>query len=184
MSHLEEVVLVDEHDTVLGTVEKITAHKEALLHRAFSVFLFRDSSNGWELLLQKRSSDKYHCGGLWTNTCCSHPRLHEDILAAGQRRLVEELGIKAPLKHLGGFVYKTLFDNGLTEHEWDHVLVGLYQEQPTDFNRDEVEELAWVSLVQLQKDLIDFPQHYTPWLPLALAYAMEHPEGLNRLKDS
>ena len=123
----EKVILVSETDEQLGLMGKMEAHEKGLLHRAFSVFIFNKDG---ELLLQQRALDKYHSPGLWTNTCCSHQREGETNLQAGKRRLLEEMGFSCELKELFSFVYKAPFDNGLTEHELDHVMVGYYDEDP------------------------------------------------------
>ena len=121
---MELVVLVNEQDVEIGLMEKMEAHQKALLHRAFSVFIF--NSKG-ELLLQQRAFSKYHSGGLWTNTCCSHPRPNETVLDAANRRLMEEMGFITPLEKVIDFIYKAEFSNGLTEHEFDHVFIGHYE---------------------------------------------------------
>ena len=123
----ELVVLVDHEDRQLGTMEKIEAHSKALLHRAFSIFIINENR---ELLLQRRALNKYHSPGLWSNTCCSHQRDGESTLDAGSRRLMEEMGMKVPLNELFTFIYKASFDNGLTEHELDHVLIGFSEKNP------------------------------------------------------
>jgi isopentenyl-diphosphate Delta-isomerase len=120
---MEQVVLVNELDQEIGLMEKMEAHEKALLHRAFSVFVFNDAG---ELLLQQRAFEKYHSGGLWTNTCCSHPRPNETVLDAANRRLMEEMGFQTPLNKVFDFIYQAEFSNGLTEHEFDHVLIGHY----------------------------------------------------------
>ena len=133
----EMVILVDKHDNQLGLMEKIEAHKKAVLHRAFSVFILNDNN---ELLIQQRALSKYHSPALWTNTCCSHPRDGESVLDAGARRLKEEMGFETKLDSLLSFVYRAKFDNGLTEHEFDHVLFGYYNDDPS-INKLEVMDL-------------------------------------------
>lgn len=155
----EYVILVDEKDNQIGTEEKMQAHKEGKLHRAFSVFVF--NSRG-QMMLQKRAKSKYHSGGLWTNTCCSHPRLGEDVKAAATRRLKEEMGFTCELKKLYGFIYKTGFENGLMEHELDHVFVGNFNGQPK-INAEEVGEWKWIDLNDLKKDMGKNTQNYTFW---------------------
>src|SRR5215831_10345897 len=120
---MEQVILVNEADHEIGTMEKMLAHEKALLHRALSVFIFNDKG---EMLLQQRAKRKYHSGGLWTNACCSHPRPGENVEAAAIRRLNEELGFETTLTKAFDFVYKAFFDNGLTEYEFDHVFAGKY----------------------------------------------------------
>ncbi len=172
----ERVVLVDAEDQEIGTEEKMLAHELGLLHRAFSVFIYRyrDQDQALEFLLQKRQITKYHCGGLWTNTCCSHPRQQEPILDAGQRRLKEEMSLDIPLKSAGSFIYQASFNNGLTEHEFDHVLIGEYNGiDPIQIDPLEVDEYRWISLEMLQRDLSESPLLYTPWIKPALHIALE-----------
>lgn len=174
MTATEYVILVDEQDREIGLAEKLSAHEKNLLHRAFSVFVFRQTPQ-LELLLQQRGLDKYHSPGLWTNTCCSHPRQGEATLAAGERRLEEELGIKVSLKDVGWFQYNAHFPNGLAEHEIDHVLIG---EAAPDVaitpNPQEVHAYRWITLADLQKEVAAHPDHFTPWLLKALALAKTH----------
>ncbi|MBA3682996.1 MAG: isopentenyl-diphosphate Delta-isomerase [Bacteroidetes bacterium] len=160
----EEVILVDELDIPIGKMEKIEAHQKGILHRAFSVFIF--NSNG-DLLLQQRALHKYHSAGLWTNTCCSHPRPNEDTLAAANRRLKEEMGITAKLEHKTQFIYKTVFDNNLTEHEFDHVFFGNNNQTP-EINPVEVENYAWVSTEKIMADIAENPSKYTSWFKIAM----------------
>ena len=158
----EMVVLVDQEDHQIGLMEKIEAHEKGLLHRAFSVFILNDDN---DLLLQKRALNKYHSPGLWTNTCCSHPRDNESILNAGNRRLVEEMGFNTELKSFLSFVYKAKVDNGLTEHEFDHVLVGKYNKEPL-INHEEVCDWKWIDLDALSNDLVINPKSYTVWFKI------------------
>lgn len=174
MAATEYVVLVNEQDQEMGIAEKLAAHEQCLLHRAFSVFLFR-KTNSLELLLQQRALDKYHSAGLWTNTCCSHPRVGEDILLAGQRRLHEELGITADLTHCGWFHYQAHFPNQLSENEIDHVLVGVVAHDLTPLpNPKEVHAYRWISVTDLQAELAAHPEQFTPWLQEALQLAIQH----------
>jgi isopentenyl-diphosphate delta-isomerase type 1 len=174
VEHSERVVLVDEQDQVVGTEEKMRAHELGLLHRAFSVFVYRRGEKGLEFLLQKRHSEKYHCGGLWTNTCCSHPRLNESIVEAGERRLREEMSLAIALRHVGSFIYRASFSNGLTEHEFDHVLIGEYNgKDPIVIDPLEVEEYRWMDCETLQKELSNQTLLYTPWIKPALHIALE-----------
>jgi isopentenyl-diphosphate delta-isomerase len=153
MTSSEQVILVDEHDHPLGTAEKLQAHQEGLCHRAFSVFILRiNHAKNVEILLQQRAGTKYHSPLLWTNTCCSHPRPNEDIIAAGQRRLKEEMGIEADLESLGRFHYIAHFTNGLTENEVDHVLVGYCQDDEFHPNQNEVEAYRWISFFDLKHE--------------------------------
>lgn len=164
MAEPDFVILVDEQDNDIGIMEKYQAHREGRLHRAFSVFIFNEQQ---ELLLQRRALHKYHSAGLWTNTCCSHPRPNETVLAAANRRLHEEMGMSCNLKIKTHFIYKTSFDNGLTEHELDYVLVGQSNTIPI-INRDEVESYKWQSLRDIKKDILANPHQYTSWFKIAL----------------
>lgn len=171
MSILEpQVILVDENDREIGTAPKLDAHKQSLRHRAFSVFVLRHSPQDTEVLLHKRHPEKYHCGGLWTNTCCSHPYPGEDTIKAGERRLFEEMGIKAILKEVGVFHYIAKFDNGLTENEVDHVLIGELQQDTFIVNPEEVVDYQWISKSDLHRDIEQNPAKYTPWLLPALKF--------------
>lgn len=161
----EQVVLVDRDDKQLGLEEKIRAHELGLLHRAFSVFVFDDKKR---LLLQQREQSKYHCGGLWTNTCCSHPRDGETVVEAAKRRMIEEMGFTCDVHEVGSFIYRAHFTNGLIEHELDHVLVGRYSGQEIKPNPIEVQDYRWVSVSDLISSMLLNPQQYTPWLNLAL----------------
>lgn len=167
---MEYVVLVDEQDNAIGTMEKQQAHVEGALHRAFSIFIFNSEK---KLLLQKRATSKYHCGGLWTNTCCSHPRETENILDAANRRLNEEMGMQCELKSIFSFVYKAEFENGLTEHEFDHVLLGLSDQTP-ELNLEEVEGFRYIGLEDLQLEIKEDPQKFTPWFLIALDRVTEY----------
>jgi isopentenyl-diphosphate delta-isomerase len=161
---MEEVILVDEADTPLGKMEKMEAHRKALLHRAFSVFIF--NSKG-EMLLQRRAAGKYHSPGLWTNACCSHPRPGEDTLPAALRRLKEELGITTTLTKLFDFTYRSAYDNGLTEFEFDHVFAGVYDDRDIRPDPAEVSDFCFRSLEDIQTDLQRSPAKYTTWFHLA-----------------
>ena len=173
MEQNEYVILVDRNDNETGKEEKLKAHEKGLLHRAFSVFIFREKNNGIQLLLQQREKNKYHCGGLWANTCCSHPRPGEPVLDAGKRRLREEMGIdlESPLGDVGSFHYKAAFDNGLIEHEVDHVLVGTFGSDTIPFNPHEVESVKWLTLDELDEEYRQHPEHFTPWFMPALTLA-------------
>lgn len=161
---MEYVVLVNEQDEAIGKMEKQLAHVKGVLHRAFSIFIFNSEK---QLLLQKRASSKYHCGGLWTNTCCSHPRENESPLEAANRRLFEEMGMTCNLEHIFSFVYKASFDNGLTEHEFDHVFFGESNQEPS-LNTDEAEDFRYISFENLQKEIAENPAQFTPWFLIAL----------------
>lgn len=164
----EQVILVDESDTPIGECEKLAAHQSGgRLHRAFSVFIFNEEG---KLLLQRRAVKKYHFGGLWTNTCCSHPRPGETTLAAAQRRLTEELGFTTELTELGSFLYRAEDStSGLTEHELDHVFVGHFSDAPSP-NPDEVMDWCWQAMDEVEAELSRHPERFTPWFPLALRY--------------
>ncbi len=173
MSVEEQVVLVNSKDEVVGTEEKLKAHELGLLHRAFSVFVYRYVDDKIEFLLQQRHQDKYHCGGLWTNTCCSHPRLTEDIISAGRRRLKEEMSLDVPLTRVGQFEYRTSFSNGLIEHELDHVMIGEYNPTQTIVLAPaEAQAYAWRSVEEIQHDLLLNPTKYTPWFQTAFDFAL------------
>lgn len=178
------VILVTPDDEVIGHEGKLAVHRQGLLHRAFSVLLYRERAGQIEALLQQRHARKYHTGGLWTNTCCSHPHLDEDTAIAARRRLMEETGIDTPLNAIGQFRYYASFVNGLIEHELDHVFIGQWDELPTTFDPEEIEVMKWVSLTSLQKDLEDHPYRYTPWLSqvlkLSLPYFQIEPVKANR----
>lgn len=174
MATLEQVILVDPKDSVVGVEEKLKAHRLGLLHRAFSVFIYRETENGIEFLLQKRHPAKYHSGGLWANACCGHPRPQEEIAEGATRRLFEELSIKVPLKVLGSFIYRAEFENGLIEHELDYVLIGEC-EFGSSFSADpeEIAECRWLSVSALEEELNSFPHHFTPWFKPALTVVLE-----------
>jgi len=158
----EKVILVDEQDNQLGLMPKMEAHEKAVLHRAFSVFIFNENR---ELMLQQRAAHKYHSPLLWTNTCCSHQRDGESNIEAGKRRLDEEMGFSADLKEVFSFVYKAPFDNGLTEHELDHVMVGDYNGEPK-INPEEVESYKWMTMDAVKNDIETNPDNYTAWFKI------------------
>lgn len=160
----EKVILVDEHDTQIGLMNKMEAHEKGALHRAFSIFVF--NSKG-EFLIQQRALSKYHSGGEWANTCCSHQRNGESTLAAAHRRLVEEMGFDVDLKEVFNFTYKKAFGNGLTEHELDHVLFGEFEGNPVP-NPDEVANWKYITLEDLKAEIEANPEQYTIWLQIAL----------------
>ena len=162
----EKVILVDKNDNQVGLMPKLEAHEKGVLHRAFSIFIFNSK---YELLLQKRASSKYHSGGLWTNTCCSHPREGEDTLDAANRRLDEEMGIKTSLRKVYDFIYKAELDNQLTEHEFDHVFYGVCDNDPI-LNKDEAEDFKWVDMETLNNDIIINEDNYTVWFKIAFEY--------------
>jgi len=165
MDRRERVILVNEHDVVVGQAEKQAAHRAGALHRAFSVFV---QDGAGRVLLQRRALSKYHSGGLWSNTCCGHPRPGEDTRAAAARRLREEMGLECSLEPAGAFVYRAQLGE-LVEHEYDHVFAGRFDGSPAP-DPVEVAEWRWVGVEQLEKDLGAFPERYTVWL----AQALEH----------
>jgi isopentenyl-diphosphate delta-isomerase len=158
----EKVILVNQKDEPIGLMPKMEAHEKGLLHRAFSVFIFNKKN---ELMIQQRALSKYHSPGLWTNTCCSHQREGETNIEAGKRRLQEEMGFTAELEDTISFIYKAPFDNGLTEHEFDHILVGNYNEEPL-LNPEEAEAWKWMGLDEVAKDMENNPSIYTEWFKI------------------
>jgi isopentenyl-diphosphate delta-isomerase len=166
----EYVILVDEHNNEIGLMEKLEAHQKALLHRAFSIFIL--NSKG-ELLLQQRALNKYHSGGLWTNTCCSHPRAKEQTIDAAHRRLKEEMGFDCELTEKFSFLYKTPFDNGLTEHELDFIFIGEFNGIP-NINPQEVKDYAWMMIEDVLLDAKQFPNKYTEWFKIILNEYVSH----------
>ncbi len=166
----EKVILVNEKDEQIGLMPKLEAHEKAVLHRAFSVFVFNDNN---ELMLQQRAVDKYHSPGLWTNTCCSHQRNGENNIEAGKRRLQEEMGFEIDLQESISFIYKAPFDNGLTEHEYDHVLIGKYNQEPK-INKSEVASWKWMSLNDIKVDIALRPNIYTAWFKIIFEKFYEH----------
>jgi len=158
----EKVILVNENDEQIGLMEKIEAHEKALLHRAFSVFVYNDKN---EVMIQQRALSKYHSPGLWTNTCCSHQKEGETNVEAGKRRLMEEMGFHTNLKEVTSFIYKAPFDNGLSEHEYDYILVGHYNDEPK-INPEEVADWKWMSLEAIKKDMANCPEKYTAWFKI------------------
>ncbi len=166
----EYVVLVNPEDEVLGLMEKQQAHVNGLLHRAFSIFLF--NSKG-EMLLQKRAAEKYHSPNQWTNAVCSHPRNGETYLEGAQRRLKEELGIETKLSENFSFIYKADVGEGLWEHELDHVFVGTY-EGDFNLNKDEVDDVRYISMEELDKEISENPEHFTEWFKIILEEYKHH----------
>ena len=171
---MEQVVLVDEQDHPIGLMEKQAAHIGPHLHRAFSVFIF--NSEG-ELLMQQRALSKYHSPGLWTNTCCSHPRDGETLAEATSRRLMEEMGMRCEMHEVYTFIYKAPVGQGLTEHEFDHVWIGRSDETP-QINREEVESWKYMSLSDLKKDIQLHPELYTEWFKITFEEMSRHAELL------
>lgn len=165
-----DVILVDENDRPIGTMEKMEVHEKALLHRAFSVFIFNDKG---EMLLQKRAAAKYHSGGLWTNACCSHPRPGTDTISAANQRLKEEMGFSATLQKIFDFVYRAPYDNGLTEHEFDHVLLGIYTGKITP-NPSEVADFCFKPMDEIRESLQLHANKYTAWFKIAFPKLEEY----------
>ena len=170
---VEYVLLVNKNDQPLGTMEKITAHEKGELHRAFSVFVF---NNRGELMLQRRATEKYHSGGLWTNTVCSHPKAGEDVAASAKRRMMEEMGFECEISKVFKFIYKSDVGDGLIEHEYDHVFFGYSDEEPNP-NPEEVEGWKYVDMDWLNKDVTENPGNYTVWFRIALKEVIQHIES-------
>lgn len=161
---MDKVLLVNTQDEPVGTMEKMAAHRQPNLHRAFSIFIF---DNQQKILLQQRAFNKYHSGGLWTNTCCSHPRPGEETIAAARRRLVEEMGFETEINRAFNFIYQANFDNGLHEYEYDHVFTGIY-DGPVNPNPEEVAAFCYKSIEEIKTELQFKPHLYTEWFKIAL----------------
>lgn len=170
------LILVDKDDIEVGSMEKMQAHQQGILHRAFSIFIFNGKG---ELLLQRRNIEKYHSAGLWSNTCCSHPRLGEQTLEAAHRRLMEEMGLQSKMEFEFSFIYNSQYENGLTEHEFDHVFFG-YSDQLPEPNKDEVMDWKYMSIKELQMDLQKRDHIYTSWLKICFPKIIAH---LNTFKS-
>ena len=168
----EQVVLVSEKDEILGVMDKMQAHENGILHRAFSVFLFNDKG---EMLLQKRAADKYHSPNQWTNAVCSHPRMGETYMEAAQRRLKEELGIETPITYRFNFLYKADVGQNLWEHELDHVFTGNFEGE-FKLNEDEVSEVRYISIDELDKEMAANPENFTEWFKIILKEYKQHLE--------
>lgn len=166
----EFVILVNEHNRELGVMEKQEVHQKGLLHRAFSIFVFNSKQ---ELLIQQRSFEKYHSAGLWTNTCCSHPRVNETTPDAALRRLKEEMGFECTLTEKFSFIYKAAFDNGLIEHELDLIYTGFFDMEPV-INPREVSAYKWISLKALLENIKRHPENYTVWFRIILDEYLTH----------
>lgn len=168
----DAMILVDGLDRQIGVASKTRVHVEGLLHRAFSVVLVRTGESGPEILLARRAEGKYHSAGLWANSCCSHPRDGEDTMAAAYRRVREELRCEAVgLRDIASFAYRTVFDGGLSEHEFDHVLVGKCEGAP-DPEPTEVAEVRWVGAEDVADELARHPEHFAAWAPMVLSIAL------------
>lgn len=157
------VILVDEQDAEIGIMEKMEVHQKALLHRAFSIFIFNEKG---EMLLQKRAAGKYHSAGLWTNACCSHPQPGEEIIQSAKKRLREEMGFTTPVKKAFTFIYKAPFQNGLTEYEYDHVLVGEYSGKIVP-DPEEVSDFCYKTIQDIKSSIQSHPHHFTEWFKIA-----------------
>jgi isopentenyl-diphosphate delta-isomerase len=166
----ETVLLVDEHDRPLGTADKLDAHKRGLLHRAVSVFLFNDRGN---LLVQQRAPEKYHCPGLWSNSCCSHPLPEEDVADAARRRVAEELGIECTLVKFFQQKYRSALPDGLVEHEIDHIFAGRWN-SALKLNASEVSQCRWLNPYLVMNHMLESPTLYTPWFRTLIASVMMH----------
>ncbi len=175
---MEKVILVDNQDNALGEMEKQEAHVKGVLHRAFSIFIFNTKK---ELLLHQRAYQKYHSGGLWTNTCCSHPRPDEETKDAANRRLMEEMGISCELRKQFSFIYKAELDNNLYEHELDHVFFGTTNDHPL-INKEEVADYKYMTISDIQKDIIKNPSLYTAWFKICFDEVVQKHHFENRLK--
>jgi len=169
----DDVILVNEQDQVLGTMPKLQAHEEGKLHRAFSIFIFNASG---ALLLQQRAFGKYHSGGKWTNTCCSHPRPGEDTAEAAKRRLEEEMGMDCEMQYVFSFQYQAEVGSGLIEHEYDHVYFGLSEQIP-NLNTEEVYAYKYIGMQDLKTDLQQNPDDYTAWLKIAFERVLNNYES-------
>lgn len=171
----DRVILVDEKDRPLGTAEKLAAHADGKLHRAFSVFVLNERG---ETLLQRRAATKYHSPLLWSNSCCSHPRPGESTWDAAHRRLEEELGFDCPLEPAGAFLYRADVGGGLVEHEYDHLFIGSWNGTPTPAP-EEVDDWRWISLPALRREVARSPERFTFWMRAALREL----DGRDRFRD-
>ncbi|MFN6075089.1 MAG: isopentenyl-diphosphate Delta-isomerase [Fluviicola sp.] len=161
---MELLILVDENDQEIGSMEKMEVHEKGLLHRAFSILIFNSKN---EMLLQQRALSKYHSGGLWTNTCCSHPRKEESTLQAANRRLIEEMGFSTELEEKFSFIYRAELDKNMIEHELDHVFFGTFEGE-FQFNREEVNAIRWISISDLIQEIKDSPSSFTEWFKILM----------------
>ncbi|EKE16552.1 MAG: Isopentenyl-diphosphate delta-isomerase, type 1 [uncultured bacterium] len=163
----EDINLVDNNGNRVGFIGKMDAHFQGKLHEAFSIFVFNKNN---ELLLQKRADEKYHSGGLWSNTCCGHPRANENLNSAVHRRLNEEMGFDCELKEVFSFIYNAKLPNALIEYEFDHVFIGHFEKTGITPNPEEASDYKWIKLEDLKKDLETAPQEYTEWFKIILNY--------------
>jgi isopentenyl-diphosphate Delta-isomerase len=171
----KNLILVDENDRAIGQMEKLPVHEQGSLHRAFSIFIFNTKG---ELLLQQRANKKYHSAGLWSNTCCSHPYYGEETYNAAVRRLKEEMGLTCELKHIFSFIYRTDFENGLIEHEYDHVYAGFTDDLPHP-SKDEVKDWKYTNISDLKKDLRLNPGNYSEWLKICFPKMKKYLKKIN-----
>lgn len=168
---MEQVILVDHQDNEIGLEEKIKAHENgAKLHRAFSIFVFNEKG---QTMLQQRAAEKYHGGGLWSNTVCSHQRKGESTIDAAHRRLREEMGFDCDMREAFAFEYQAPMDHGLTEHEYDHVVLGTYEGEPRP-NPEEVQDWKWMDLDELKQDMKRNPSVYTPWAKMVIERVIKY----------
>lgn len=165
----DEVILVDSEDNPIGKAKKAEAHRKPLLHRAFSVFLYHED----KMLIQQRAFHKYHSGGLWANTCCSHPVENKWITYDAEERLFEETGIRCKVKEIFCFEYEHQFDENLYEHEYDHVMIGEFSGE-FNFNPDEVADMRWVTFCEIEKELGERPEKFAPWFVIAAPRVIEY----------
>lgn len=181
----ENVILVSQNGKAIGTCEKLKAHLEGRLHRAFSLMIVRKSENGFEFLLQKRANDKYHSGDKWSNSCCSHPRPGENLVTAVNRRVTEELGIQQKLRlvELPSVVYRAELDNGLTEYEYDHVFVCFDEIELIQPNPEEVSEVSWISIEALTDQIELAPGRFTAWFTKIFVEVVDHLDSHERCVD-
>lgn len=164
----DELILVDLDDNAIGKGEKLWVHENGRLHRAFSVFIV----DGSRMLLQRRNIHKYHSGGLWANACCSHPRSGETLEEAVKRRMIEEIGVCAACEEIFHFVYRSVYENGLTEYEYDHVFLCRYSGEIRP-SEDEIDEARWIEIAELKRDVVEHPQNYASWFLIALPRVLE-----------
>ena len=162
------LILVDLNDNEIGFATKAEAHEKSLLHRAFSVFLYKYINQKFYMLIHQRAEGKYHSGGLWTNSCCSHPRKGESINEAVHRRLREELGVSAETKEIFNFVYYHRFTPKCAEYEFDHVLIGEFDSEVESYCKSEIADVRWISFDELKESVKNSPEMYTPWFIIAL----------------
>lgn len=175
----DQLILVNEKDEMVGVGAKLKIHREGLLHRAFSIFIF--NSRG-ELLLQRRAFSKYHSAGLWSNTCCGHPRPGEQILGAAERRLKYEMGLNCPLEEVGSFIYRVDVGNGLIEHEFDYILVGRSEAHPI-LNLEEASDCRLTGLAELGREMDSFPEAFSCWLRIIVGGRLAHFRQLGTIND-